>query len=84
MTSPDISNIAIILAVQGVDCHCIIYGVRKSDEILYLMILEIYQIYLTEINMKKQNYYFDNFIKGKKLETKSVLIDKKNYKDLAI
>ena len=33
MTSPDISNIAIILAVQGVDCHCIIYGVRKSDEI---------------------------------------------------
>ena len=48
------------------------------------MILEIYQIYLTEINMKKQNYYFDNLIKGKKLESKSVSIDKKSYKDLAI
>ena len=48
------------------------------------MILEIYQIYLTEINMKKQNYYFDNLIKVKKLETKSVSIDKKSYKDLAI
>lgn len=36
MTSPDISNIAIILAVQGADCHCIIYGVRKSDEINFL------------------------------------------------
>ena len=34
--------------------------------------------------MKKQIYYFDNLIKGKKLETKSVSIDKKSYKDLAI
>ena len=30
------------------------------------------------------NYYFENLIKAKKLETKSILIDAKDYKDLVI
>ena len=29
-------------------------------------------------------YYFENLIKAKKLETKSILIDAKDYKDLVI
>ena len=28
------------------------------------------------------NYYFDNLLKAKKLETKSILTDEKNIKDL--
>ena len=35
MMSPDINNIAII-TVKGVDCHCIIYGINKSD-IIHLL-----------------------------------------------
>ena len=30
------------------------------------------------------NYYFDNLIKVKKIETKNILIDGKNYKDVVI
>ena len=30
------------------------------------------------------NYYFDNLVKAKKLETKNILIDEKNYSDLVI
>ena len=30
------------------------------------------------------NYHFDNLFKAKTLETKHILIDKKNYKDLTI
>ena len=29
-------------------------------------------------------YYFDNLVKGKKLEAKKIIIDEKNYKDLVI
>ena len=39
---------------------------------------------IQEINIKNQawNYLFGNLAKAKKLETKDVLIIKKNYKDL--
>ena len=39
---------------------------------------------IQEINIKNQawNYLFGNLVKAKKLETKDVLIIKKNYKDL--
>ena len=38
-------------------------------------------MHIKEINIKSQfcNYYFDNLVKVKKLETKIILIDKKNY-----
>ena len=41
---------------------------------------------IKEISVKNQvfNYYFDNLIKAKKLKTKAILIDEKNYKDLKI
>ena len=41
---------------------------------------------MQEINIKNQvyNYYFDNLIKAKKIETKTILMDEKNYKDLVI
>ena len=41
---------------------------------------------INEINIKNKvyNYYFDNLIKAKKFETKNILLDKKNYKDLTI
>ena len=44
------------------------------------------KIYVKEINIKNQfyNYYFDNLVIAKKLETKHILMDVKNYKDLTI
>ena len=30
------------------------------------------------------NYYFDNLVKAKKIETNNILIDEKNYKNLVI
>ena len=38
-------------------------------------------MHIQEITIKSQfcNYYFDNLVKVKKLETKIILIDKKNY-----
>ena len=41
-------------------------------------------MHVKEINIKNRvyHYYFDNLIKGKKLETKNILIDEK--KDLVI
>ena len=41
---------------------------------------------IQEINIKNRvyNYHFDNLVKAKKLETKNILIDEKNYKDLTI
>ena len=46
----------------------------------------VYKMHVKEINVKSRvyNYYFGNLIKVKKLETKDILIDKKNYKDLVI
>ena len=43
-------------------------------------------MHIKEINIKVRvdRYYFDNLMKVKKLETKNVLIDKKNYRELAI
>ena len=38
-------------------------------------------MHIQEITIKSQfcNYYFDNLVKVKKLETEAILIDKKNY-----
>ena len=43
-------------------------------------------MHIQEIYVKNRvyNYYFDNLVKAKNLETKNILIDKKNYKDLVI
>ena len=49
------------------------------------MIVELYKINFKEINTKiKSTYYQDNLIKAKRLETKYVLTDEKNYKDFTI
>ena len=50
------------------------------------MIVGIYKMHAKEINIKNRvyNYYFDKLIKAKKLETKNILIDEKNYKDFVI
>ena len=69
--SLNISDIAII-TVKHVDYRFFIHKIRKSEAI---NLLKIYQVY---------NYNFDNFVKAKKLETKNILINKKNYKDLTI
>ena len=43
-------------------------------------------MHIQEINIENQvyNYHFDNLVKTKKLETKNILINKKDYKDLVI
>ena len=43
-------------------------------------------MHIQEINIKNQlySYHFDNLVKAKKLETKKILIDEKNCKDLII
>ena len=43
-------------------------------------------MHIQEINIKNRvyNYHFDSLAKAKKLETKNILIDEKNYKDLPI
>ena len=52
---------------------------------MYLMIVGIYKIHIKEINIKNRVFNdFDNLVKPKKLKTKTVLIDKKNYEDLVI
>ena len=37
-----------------------------------------------DIENKVCNYYFDNLVIAKKLETENILIDAKSYKDLVI
>ena len=43
-------------------------------------------MHVKEITVKNRvwNYYCDNLVKEKKLETKNILIDKKNCNDLVI
>ena len=50
------------------------------------MIAGISKMYINEINIKNRayNYYFKNLIKAKKLDSKNILIDKENYKDLVL
>ena len=50
------------------------------------MIVGMYKNAQTEISIKNRvyNYYFENLVKANKKETKNILIDEKNYKDLAI
>ena len=41
-------------------------------------------MYIKEINIKNRvyNYYFDNLIKARKVETKDILIDENAYKSI--
>ena len=41
-------------------------------------------MHVRKINIKNRvcNYHFANLVKAKKLKTKNILIDEKNYKDL--
>ena len=50
------------------------------------MIMGMYEIHFKEINITNRvcNYYFDNLFKEESLETKNILINEKNYKDLVI
>ena len=43
-------------------------------------------MHIKEINIENRvyNYYFHNLIKAKKLETKNIFIDDRNYKNLVI
>ena len=43
-------------------------------------------MHIKEINFKSRlyNYYFENLVKAKKLETKNILIDEKKNKDFMI
>ena len=50
------------------------------------MIVGIYKMQIREINIKNRvyKYCFNNLIRTKKSETKNILINKTNYKDLMI
>ena len=50
------------------------------------MIADIYKTHVKEINLKDSvyNYYFGNSIWPKKLKTKNILMDEKNYENLVI
>ena len=79
----DISNIAII-NVKGI-AYFLQFWRNWLLKVLCLKIVDIYKMHIKEINIKIRVFdYFDNLIKVKKLETKSVLSDRKNYKDLVI
>ena len=55
-------------------------------KILCIRIVGIYKVHINEINIKNRvyNYYFDNLIKAKNVETKNISIHEKNYTDLVI
>ena len=50
------------------------------------MIMDTYKMHFKEIDIKNRvyNYYFDYLNKAEKIETKYILIDKKNYEDFFI
>ena len=86
MLRVNISYITII-TVKGINYRCITHDVTKSEAIhLWLTIVRIYKMQIREINNKNRvyNYYFDNLIKVKKLETKNIFIDEINYMNLVI
>ena len=81
-----------ILTAKNVDYPCIILDLNKSQAInsLKKFVLEdrgyIQKMHIQEINIKNHvyNYHFENLSKANKLETKSILIEEKNCKDLMI
>ena len=91
MLSVNISDIA-IATVEHVDYRCIIHNISKSEainllKIMYLMIVAIYKkMHIQKINIKNRvcNYHFYNLVKAKILETKNILVNKKNYQDMTI
>ena len=64
----NISDIA-ILTVKGVNYHCIINDISKSNiihllKMLYLLIMGVYKMHATKINIKNQvNYHNKNLFK---------------------
>ena len=66
----NISDIA-ILTVKGVNYHCIINDISKSNiihllKMLYLLIMGVYKMNATKINIKNQvHYHYKNLIKPK-------------------
>ena len=73
-----------IVTVKNVDYHLIIHDISKSDAIHLLKNsafddCSIYKMDANKINDKNKlyNYYFDNLVKAKKLQTKSILIYEK-------
>ena len=81
----------VIITVKGVDYHCIIHSISKSESI-YLIENSVLndrgciQNACQRINIKNRvyNYYFGNLVKTKKLETTNILTDKKKYRDSVI
>ena len=69
-----------VITFKSVDCH-IIHDISKPEAItLKFSTLRSWvftKIYIKEIIIKSRvyNYYFDNLIKSKKLETKNILIN---------
>ena len=54
-------------------------------KILCLIIVFLYKMHFKQINIKnKVHNYYDNLTKAEKFETKNILIDEKNYKNLII
>ena len=86
----NISDIAII-TIKNVDYHCIIHNISKSEAIKLLekSVLED-RWYIQKCISKKSvlklslQLSFWQFSQNKKLETKNILVDQKNYKDFTI
>ena len=76
-----------IITFKGVDCRCIIHDIvfiHNKSETIHLLrnsaldIVDIYKMHINGINIKNHICnHFNNSIKGKKLETKNILIREK-------
>ena len=63
------------------------FGSSKADSNRLLKnSVGIYKIHIKETNIKNTvyNYYFDILAKARKLETKNISVDERNYKNLVI
>ena len=75
---------------QGAKCANTPRLYTAANHLLKNSVLEnrgyIWKMQIQEIIIKNwvYNYYFDNLVKTKKLKTKNILINEKNYNDLVI
>ena len=75
---------------QGAKCANTPRLYTAANHLLKNSVLEnrgyIWKMQIQEISIKNwvYNYYFDNLVKTKKLKTKNILINEKNYNDLVI
>ena len=83
----NLSDIAII-TVKNIDYRLFFMKLANLKQfifqkIMYLKTVGIYKMHSNKISIKNRvhNYHFDNLVRAKKLETKNILIDEKNYKD---